>query len=67
MEEEVVLLVVVVVEEEESVIKDRMRQANSLSRGSVERASTQGWRRSPLPSNTAPPRNGLNHYSLGLC
>jgi len=50
----------------DQIIKDFKRQANSLSRGS-EKASTQGWRRVPLPSNTVPPRNGLYPYSPCLC
>jgi hypothetical protein len=50
----------------ERLIKDRKRQVDSLSRGS-EQASTQRWKRRPLPSNTAPPRSEVYPCSPGLC
>jgi len=50
----------------ERLIKYLKRQVDSLSRGS-EQASTQGWRRSPHPSDTAPPRSELYPYYSSLC
>jgi len=53
-------------EEERSLIEDLKRQVDSLSRCSKQ-ASTQGWKRSPHPSNAAPPRSEVYPYSPGLC